>query len=212
MATEKGRYVNLVKDEEKGTLTLVLTEDGKEELKDMREKMVKGDYSDNETIIGLMEDHLGNGWTATDPDTSYLKGEFHALTDIQPWLSDDFEYYNEEDEELMEGTEDDSKHYYSAYIYPLYALHLYIDILERDGQIVFEKQTFEGNYGVFTYLRNNPEGGAFEAVHVHSKDVALRFANRRIKGIDKGVYWVEVWEKDDGGLWGNSGEPLLTTH
>jgi len=68
------------------------------------------------------------------------------------------------------------------------------------------------NYGVFTYQRNNQDGGAIESIHLHSKKAALGLAKRKIKDLDKDTLWLEVWEKGEDGLWGNTGEPILTTY
>jgi len=71
----------------------------------------------------------------------------------------------------------------------------YYDVLEKDG-----------NFGVFVYHTKTDE--CVEQLYFLDKDTAMEEGMLMNQHYDADEYYIEVWEKDEDGLWGNSGEPL----
>ena len=66
-------------------------------------------------------------------------------------------------------------------------------------------------YGVFIYI---VEGEEPFCDYFQNKESALKCAEKYKKMIGDESFFkearsIEVWEKDEDGLWGNSGEPIL---
>lgn len=66
----------------------------------------------------------------------------------------------------------------------------------------------KSNYGVFVYLKENGENLNEANEYYIEKDEAINNAKQMLDVYDEADVYVEVWEKPDSGLWGESGEPV----
>lgn len=66
----------------------------------------------------------------------------------------------------------------------------------------------EINYGVFVYSETEMDSHIYSEDHYVSLIEAKKYYKYLLEHLEKNQY-VELWKKDKGGLWGNSGEPIL---
>jgi len=107
-----------LKELKNGKLEISLTKEGKEELQELLRSYKM--YSDDEILFELLKDHFGNGYTNLTGQVG-LTNSFIIGRDVD---------YTEEGK--MEITEDSK-----VWWFPNYMVSCYINILERDGKILF---------------------------------------------------------------------------
>ena len=62
-------------------------------------------------------------------------------------------------------------------------------------------------FGVFVYTKKNDRNVRYE--YFTEKKIAVAAAKKTFSEIPiKKNFYVEVWEKNDNGMWGNVGEPI----
>jgi len=65
----------------------------------------------------------------------------------------------------------------------------------------------DGKFGVFVYYRRNEEN-IDNNVYFNTEEEAKKCFDLQVEYYNKKKYFVEMWEKGDDDLWGNSGEPI----